>query len=153
MTGLLIAPVVIVVTQLLDPGGSRGVATFAPAILGLQIGVSMAQDLCYDGTAIWLHICAGVSGAADRWGRVLSTLTVFSPIAVALTAVVFLATDRWALLAPVAGLTICLSLVGLGVGSYLGALWQWPRLHREPTPSSAATAAGCRPCCPWVRPC
>ncbi|MCW2805908.1 MAG: type transport system permease protein [Propionibacteriaceae bacterium] len=126
VAGLLIAPVVLVVTQLMNPGGSSVLAAFAPAVLGVLIGASIAQDLCYDGTALWLHVASGLRGADDRAGRVMSTLTIFGPVLVALLVVSMVATAEWSLLAPVVGLTIGLTLTGLGVGSFVGALWQWP---------------------------
>jgi ABC-2 type transport system permease protein len=124
--GFLIAPVVVIATALLNPQGSATLAVFAPSMLGLLIGASVAQDLSYDGTALWLHVSSGVSGAADRLGRVLSTLTVFVPMLVVLLVVVFVLTGSWSLLGPALGLTVALLLTGLGVGSYVGALWQWP---------------------------
>jgi ABC-2 type transport system permease protein len=126
VSGLLIAPVILILTQLLHPGDVHAIAAFAPALLGVLIGVSIAQDLSYDGTAIWLHISSGLSGAADRAGRVMSSLTIFAPMLVILLAVAFGVTGEWELLAPVVALTVGLTLTGLGVGSFVGALWQWP---------------------------
>lgn len=124
--GLLIGPVVLLVTQLLNTDGISVLAVFAPTVLALLMGVGLAADLSYDGDALWLHISAGLSGAADRTGRVLSTLTVFVPILVLLLVVSFVLTGQWQLLAPVMALTVAWALIGLGVGSWVGALWQWP---------------------------
>ena len=124
--GFLVAPVVIIATALLNPDGSTTTAVFAPCLLGLLIGASVAQDLSYDGTALWTHVSSGVSGAADRRGRVLSTLTVFVPMLVLLLVVAFVLTGVWTLLGPALGLTAAFLLSGLGVGSFVGALWQWP---------------------------
>ncbi|MFL6063856.1 MAG: hypothetical protein ACJ72G_04225 [Friedmanniella sp.] len=124
--GFVIGPVVIIATSLLNPDGSTALAVFAPCLLGLLVGASVAQDLSYDGTALWTHISSGVSGAADRLGRVLSTLTVFGPVLAVLLAVAFALTRSWSLLGPALGLTVALLLTGLGVGSFVGALWQWP---------------------------
>lgn len=126
VAGLLIAPVVIMATQLVNPGGSLGVAAFAPVIMALLIGITLAQDLSYDGTGIWLHISTGVSGAADRAGRVMSTMTIFGPLLLVLLIASFTLTQQWQLVAPVVSLTVGLTLIGLGVGAYVGALWQWP---------------------------
>jgi ABC-2 type transport system permease protein len=124
--GFLVAPVIIIATSLLNPDGSTTMAVFAPCLLGLLIGASVAQDLSYDGTALWTHVSSGVSGAADRLGRVLSTLTVFVPMLVLLLVVAFVLTGAWALLGPALGLTAAFLLSGLGAGSFVGALWQWP---------------------------
>ncbi len=125
VAGIAIAPVVVMVTQLSNDGGSA-VVMFAPSLLGLLVGLSLAQDLSYDGTALWLHISAGVRGADDRAGRVLSTLTVYVPLTVLLLVVAVLVTGEWRLLVPVVALTVGLLLTGLGVGCWVGAWWQWP---------------------------
>jgi ABC-2 type transport system permease protein len=124
--GFLIAPVIIIASSLLNPDGSTVVAVFAPSLLSLLVGASVAQDLSYDGTSLWTHVSAGVAGDADRKGRVLSTLTVFVPMLVVLLVVVFPLTGAWSLLGPVLGLTLAFVLIGPGVGAFVGALWQWP---------------------------
>jgi len=126
VAGFLIAPIVIMLIQLSNPDGSQTAAVMAPSLLGLLVGLSLAQDLSYDGTALWLHVSTGLIGADDRAGRVMSTLTVYGPITVVLLAVALLVTGAWSLLVPAVGLTLGLLLTGLGVGCYVGALWQWP---------------------------
>lgn len=126
VAGFLIAPVIIIATSLLNPEGSTTLAVLAPSLLGLLIGGSVAQDLSYDGSALWAHVSAGVPGREDRRGRVLSTLTVFVPLLVVLLVVAFALTGAWHLLGPALGLTVAFLLTGLGVGSFVGALWQWP---------------------------
>jgi ABC-2 type transport system permease protein len=126
IAGFLIAPVVIMVTQLLNPEGSSEVAVLAPTLLGLLAGLTVAQDLSYDGSALWLHISTGLRGAEDRLGRALSSCTIYVPMTVVLLAAAVVASGRWDLLAPVVGVTFALLLIGLGVGSLVGALWQWP---------------------------
>lgn len=126
IAGFLVAPVIILVGQLLNPYGSAEVAVLAPSLLGLLVGLSVAQDLSYDGSALWLHITTGLSGAEDRVGRVRSTLTIYGPLLVVMTVVALVATGEWTRLPIVVGLTVSLTLIGLGVGSLVGALWQWP---------------------------
>ncbi len=126
VAGLLVAPVILVVTQLVNEDGMSEIAAFAPTVLALLIGISLAQDLSYDGTGIWLHISTGLSGAEDRAGRVMSTLTIFTPLLVLMLAAAIGLTGRWDLLVRVLALTIGLTLIGLGAGAFIGALWQWP---------------------------
>ncbi len=142
VAGFLIAPVILIATTLLNPEGSAVVAVFAPSLLGLLIGASVAQDLSYDGSAVWTHITTGISGAADRWGRVLSTLTVFVPMIVLLLAAGLVLTGRWDLLAPALGLTVALLLGGLGAGSFVGGLWQWPAPPPGASPFQKGSSGG-----------
>lgn len=126
LAGFLIAPVVIMLAALTDPEGSPWMALLAPALMALLVGSSVAQDISFDGSAVWAHVSAGLDGASDRRGRVLSTLTVYLPMLVLLLGLGFVLTRRWDLLAPAVSLTLVLTLGGLGAGSLVGALWQWP---------------------------
>ncbi|MEO6144321.1 MAG: hypothetical protein ABIP19_10110, partial [Dermatophilaceae bacterium] len=62
--GLLVAP--------LTGGGSGWTLAMAPAA-GFLLGWSTHNDIAYDGTAFWGHVTAGVSGRADRIGRLVPT--------------------------------------------------------------------------------
>ena len=126
--GILVAPIVIVVALVSNPGrdATNPIAAFAPAFLALLLGSVVAQDLSYDGSAVWAHITAGISGADDRKGRVLSTLTVIGPVLVVMVLAAAAVTGEWAMLPRTAGLTIGLALISIGVGSWVGAVWQIP---------------------------
>ncbi|GAA2097858.1 hypothetical protein GCM10009841_10430 [Microlunatus panaciterrae] len=126
VAGFLIAPVSIIVSQLASPKGSPELVAFTPVLLGLLMGMTIAQDLSYDGTAIWLHISTGIRGADDRAGRVMSTVTVLGPVLVVTIIVTTFLGRQWQLVVPVLGLTLGLTLIGLGVGCWVGALWQYP---------------------------
>jgi ABC-2 type transport system permease protein len=142
IAGFLIGPIVLIVTQAINPDATSAVAAFAPGLLGLLVGFSLAQDLSYDGTALWLHISAGISGAEDRAGRVMSTMTVFLPMTVILLGVAMITTRAWHLLVPAVALTLALMLTGLGVGSLVGTLWQWPAPPPGANPFSRGNAGG-----------
>ncbi|MFL6045127.1 MAG: hypothetical protein ACJ72M_08420 [Propionibacteriaceae bacterium] len=142
IAGFLIGPIVLIVTQVINPEGTAAVAAFAPSLLGLLVGFSLAQDLSYDGTALWLHISTGISGAEDRAGRVMSTITVYLPLTVILLAIAMITTGAWHLLVPAVGLTFALMLTGLGVGSFVGTLWQWPAPPPGANPFTRGNAGG-----------
>jgi ABC-2 type transport system permease protein len=142
IAGFLIGPIVLIVTQVINPDGTAAIAAFAPSLLGLLVGFSLAQDLSYDGTALWLHISAGISGAEDRAGRVMSTVTVYLPLTVILLVVAMITTGAWHLLVPAVGLTLGLMLTGLGVGSLVGTLWQWPAPPPGVNPFARGNAGG-----------
>lgn len=140
--GLLLGPVILLVTQVVSPGGSSAVAAFTPVLLAALIGVSVAADLSYDGSAVWLHVSAGVPGADDRAGRVLSTLTIFGPLLVLLTVASLAVTGQWRLAVPVAALTLGLTLISLGVGACVGSLWQWPAPPPGANPFQSGSSGG-----------
>jgi ABC-2 type transport system permease protein len=142
IAGFLIAPIVLIVTQRVNPEGIAAIAAFAPTLLGLLVGLSLAQDLSYDGTALWLHISAGISGAEDRAGRVMSTMTIYLPLIVILLGVAMITTGEWHLLVPAVGLTFALMLTGLGVGCLVGTLWQWPAPPPGANPFGVSNAGG-----------
>lgn len=140
--GLLVAPLVIMVTQVTGRNGSAGLAAFAPVLFALLVAVSIAQDLSFDGTAIWTHITAGIRGADDRAGRIMSVLTVTGPILVLLLVVSMVSSRRVDLAVLVVGLTVGLGLIGLGVGSLVGGIWQYPAPPAGANPFQRGSSGG-----------
>lgn len=142
IAGFLIGPVILMVAQLANPSGQLLVAAFAPALLCWLIGSSLAQDLSYDGSAVWLHATTGLRGIDDRVGRVLSTITVFVPVLVLLTVVGLAVTGQWSVWLPVVAVSLTLTLVGIGVGSFVGTLWQWPAPPPGASPFQKGASGG-----------
>lgn len=138
IAGFLIGPVIVMVAQVASPDGQPLVAAFAPTLLCWLIGSSMAQDLSYDGSALWLHATSGLRGLEDRWGRVLSTTTVFGPVLVVLIVVGLALSGTWSVWPQVLAVSVTLTLVSLGVGAFVGTLWQWP----APPPGSSPFQKG-----------
>ena len=142
IAGFLIGPVILMVAQLANPYGEPLIAAFAPALLCWLIGSSMAQDLSYDGSAIWLHASSGVRGVEDRLGRVLSTLTVFVPVVAVLTVVGLWLSGEWSVWLSVLSVSVTLTLVSIGVGAFVGTLWQWPAPPPGANPFQKGTSGG-----------
>jgi len=142
IAGFLIGPVILMVAQLANPDGLPLVAAFAPTLLCWLIGASMAQDLSYDGSALWLHATSGVRGVEDRLGRVLSTLTVFLPLLVVLTIAGLALSGEWSAWLPVVAVSVALTLVSLGVGAFVGTLWQWPAPPPGANPFQKGSSGG-----------
>ena len=90
---------------------------------------------------MWLNAWSGVRGADDRAGRVRSAMIVFLPLIVIMV-LASVATGQWRLLAPAAGLAGGLALASLGVGSVVGALWQWPAPPPGANPFAANNNGG-----------
>jgi ABC-2 type transport system permease protein len=142
VAGLLIAPVVLLVTHVTNDDAPPALAAFVPVLLAALVGVSLAADLSYDGSAVWLHVSCGLSGAADRTGRVLSTLTVFTPLLVLMLVIAMVVSGSWNLLVPVLALTIAMTFVGLGAGCFVGSLWQWPAPPPGANPFQRGSSGG-----------
>ena len=142
VAGFLIGPVILIVLQLINPMGNGLVAVFAPTLVGLLVGLSLAQDLAFDGSALWLHVGSGVRGADDRAGRAWSALVIFVPMILVLLLVSLVITGSWALAAPAAALSLGSALAGLGVGSVVGALWQWPAPPPGANPFASSNQGG-----------
>jgi ABC-2 type transport system permease protein len=142
VAGFLVGPVILIVLQLINPMANGLVAVFAPTLVGLLVGLSLAQDLSYDGSALWLHVGSGLRGADDRSGRAWSALVVFLPMIVILLLISLLITGSWALAAPAAALSVGSAFAGLGVGSVVGALWQWPAPPPGANPFASSNQGG-----------
>lgn len=110
---------------------------FGPPMATIMFGSAAAQELAYDGSALWTHIVAGVRGWEDRLGRLVAALTVLGPMVllVALLAIGF----NWRspeLGVACLGATVALAGAGIGAGSFTGAIWNVP----VPPPGSSPFA-------------
>jgi len=103
------------------------VLTFSPALSGWMIAIYVGWDISYDGSALATQIVTGVSGRDDRWGRVLAALILYTPIIVVLILGFTIYTRQWQVLPSVVGVSAALTLVGMGVGSWIGSIWQIPQ--------------------------
>ena len=142
LASYLVAPLVLLVTLSANPAVSSAPVVLVPCLLALLVGASAAQDLPFDGSAVWVHISTGVAGIDDRRGRVLAALTVFGPLLLVMHLVTTVVTGAWASLPAALGLTAALVLGGLGVGSWVGAVWQWPAPPPGDNPFSRGGSGG-----------
>ncbi|MBA8793147.1 ABC-2 type transport system permease protein [Friedmanniella endophytica] len=124
--GICVAPIVVVVTQLANPHRTQALIVFAPILITLFLGSIVASDISYDGSALWTHISTGLRGADDRWGRVMSTTLVILPISLVMIIATTAITGELGQLPRVLALLVVMALSGLGVGSWIGAIWQTP---------------------------
>ena len=96
-----------------------------PAIAAL-LAVTLCADVSYDGTAFAAHLSTGVSGRADRAGRVI-TLSLFAVPIVVLATVVPLAVLGELELAPaLLGAGLGVMLTGFGVSSVASTRFLMP---------------------------
>ncbi len=98
------------------------------------LAFSISADIAFDHTAFALHVATGVSGRADRTGRVLALSLLAVP-----TLVVFLlgsvaVSGRWDLAPMLVGLTAALYAVTAGVSSVTSARLIYPAVKPGDSP-------------------
>lgn len=59
--------------------GSPGLAGTGCVTLAVFAGLTLMNDLAFDGEAWWLHVSTGLRGWEDRAGRALASVVVFGP--------------------------------------------------------------------------
>ncbi len=130
----------------------QAVFTDTPGLAGIGIvtlavfaGLTLMNDLAFDGPAWWLHVAVGVRGWEDRLGRAIASTVVFGPVVV-LTYVVSVLLG--VISHPVSWLTVVvvsfLASLGLAVG--VGAVLPGtaPRTGGNPfAATSGGAAQGC----------
>ena len=142
-----ITPVVIVLVLGFVGLPGRWLALLPVPIVALFLGWVSHNDIAYDSTAVWLHVAAGISGRADRLGRLVPVLAVGVPVLVVGSVVAgVLSGDPLAGFGEL-GVSGCLFLTGLGLGSISSARLPYPvpqpgsSPFQQPGSSSGLTAA------------
>ncbi|QKE84171.1 hypothetical protein [Arthrobacter sp. NEB 688] len=125
--------------------GTGALAGVGVVTLAVFAGLTLMNDLAFDGPAWWVHVSTGVRGWEDRLGRVLASAVVFGPV-LALTFVVSVGIG--AIEAVPAWLAVVLAalLASLGLASGVGAVLPGtaPRTGGNPfAASSGGAAQGC----------
>ena len=62
--------------------GTPGLAGIGIVTLAVFAGLTLMNDLAFDGPAWWLHVAVGVRGWEDRLGRAIASTVVFGPVVV-----------------------------------------------------------------------
>jgi ABC-2 type transport system permease protein len=138
---ILLSLGVLVLVEVLSLATAALVA--APVIAGLT-GWGQHNDVAYDGTAIWMHVAAGVPGRADRWGRFLAVLTWSLPVVLLIAVAGAGVAGRWELLPAVLGLAVALFGVGSGVSAVTSVVMPYPVPEAGANPFSQPAGAGMR---------
>lgn len=140
----VILPVVLIAQGLLA-GGANPLAPMGAVILAVFSGLTLMNDLAFDGPPWWVHLATGVPGRDDRLGRVIATGVVFGP----LTLLTYAVSVGLGLVAhPVAWLTVVVSalLCSMGTAAFVGSYLPGtaPRTGGNPfAAQSGAAAQGC----------
>lgn len=127
-------PLVLVPAFLLS-GISAEITVWLPVpLMCLVLGWLVHNDVAQDGTAFWLHVVSGVSGRADRWGRLVVPLLIGLPLAVGGAAASAAIADDWSVAIPLASLSLCALLCGMGVASAASARAPYPSVAPGDSP-------------------
>ncbi|NQX11712.1 transporter [Microbacteriaceae bacterium VKM Ac-2855] len=143
--GLLIVPAILVLTifySSLGDGGAGFWTNAAPVIVAVTFGVTLSADVAYDGTAWAMHVSSGVSGAADRGGRVIAAAIVGVPLVVVTALITAAFSNSWAALPGLIGLSLALLLSGFGLSSVLSARVVYPVPAPGDNPFKSPPGAG-----------
>ncbi|MDF1479656.1 transporter [Leifsonia sp. H3M29-4] len=98
-------------------GGNLGALTWVGPVVATLLALSIYTDVSYDNTAFALHLQTGVSGRADRAGRVIALATFAVPVSLLLTVASVAVTGTWPLLPGLLGITVGVLLTGFGISS------------------------------------
>lgn len=98
-----------------------GLALASGPLVAFLLALAIYSDVSYDNTAFATHLATGVSGRADRAGRVIALGSFAIPVLVIITVVSVWLTDAWMALPGLLGLVLGLILSGMGLSSVTSA--------------------------------
>jgi ABC-2 type transport system permease protein len=113
--------------------------------LAVFAGLTLMNDLAFDGEAWWMHVATGVRGWEDRLGRALASTLVFGPM-VLVTFVVSVALGVLTAVLPWLTVVVAAFLASLGLAVGVGAVLPGtaPRTGGNPfAATSGGAAQGC----------
>lgn len=125
LTNIAIVPVAALLVTLppLVAGVPAELVALIPIPLAaLFLGWLPHDDVAYDHTAVWMHVAAGVRGAADRAGRLVPILVFGTPVLVVGAVLASTLSGQADLLPALLGVSAALFLGGLGLSSIASAL-------------------------------
>jgi len=98
-------------------GGNLAILVWVGPVIAVLLSMSIYTDISYDNTAFALHLQTGVSGVADRLGRVIALATFAVPGSLLLVVGSVAISSTWSLLPGLLGITVGILLTGFGVSS------------------------------------
>ena len=94
-----------------------GILTWVGPVVAVLLAMSIYTDVSYDNTAFALHLQTGVSGKADRIGRVVALAIFAAPASYLLVVASVWITGQWQLLPGLLGVTTGVLLSGFAISS------------------------------------
>lgn len=137
---LFLLPLVLLLPSV--TGSSHGWSLAMAPVAGYLLGWITHNDVAYDGTAFWAHLATGVSGRADRIGRLMPTATLASVLLPAYATLGCALSGRWELWPATFGMGLGLLLAGFGVASVISAVKPYPVPGPGDNPFGSPPGAG-----------
>ena len=100
-------------------GENLAILVWVGPVVAVLLAMSIYTDVSYDNTAFALHVQTGVSGVADRLGRVIALAVFAVPVSILLVVASVAVSDTWQLLPGLMGITIGILLSGFAVSSLI----------------------------------
>lgn len=122
--------------------GAPGIIVATGPFVAVLLSLSIIADISYDHTAFATHIASGVSGAADRAGRVAAVASFSVPVVIALTVASAGVADAWRWLPGLLGLSLGILFTGFGVSSVSSAKLVFPVPAAGDSPFASPPGSG-----------
>lgn len=123
---LIMIPVLVVIAVFLAITGSDWFLSALGPIIAATLAITLCAEVAYDGTAFASHLSTGVSGAADRAGRVITLAIISVPLVLVATIVPLVVLGRPEQIPAILGIGLGLLLTGFGVSSVASARFLMP---------------------------
>jgi ABC-2 type transport system permease protein len=123
---LIMLPLLAVIAVFLASTGSDWFLAALGPVVAATLAITLCAEVSYDGTAFATHLSTGVSGVADRAGRVITLGLLSVPLVVVATIVPLLVLDRGEQIPALLGIGLGLLLTGFGVSSVASARFLLP---------------------------
>lgn len=134
LIALPLAPLAIFVAFLIAGADIRLTAALPLPIFMLLLGWSQHNDIAMDSTAIWEHVSSGISGRADRAGRLAPVLLLGVPVAIIGSSIAATVMGEWRVLPALIGVNVAVLFVATGVSSVFSALMPYPATRPGDSP-------------------
>lgn len=123
---LIMIPVLVVLAVFVAVTGSDWFLSALGPVIAATLAITLCAEVAYDGTAFAAHLSTGVSGVADRAGRVITLAIIAVPLVLVSTIVPLLVLDRAEQIPALLGIGLGLLLTGFGVSSIASARFLMP---------------------------
>jgi len=100
-------------------GDNLAILVWVGPVTAVLLAMSIYTDISYDNTAFALHLQTGVSGAADRLGRVIALAVFAVPVSLLLAIGSVAVSSTWSMLPGLLGVTLGILLTGFAVSSVI----------------------------------